>query len=247
MTEAPVRTSTAAIGAGATLEGATPSMTAYVARPAAGSGPWPGVVLLHEAFGLQDVTRRQVEHLASLGYVVAAPDLYAAGGTARCLVPTFRAATSGSGQAYTDIEAARRWLLAEPDVTDHVGIIGFCMGGAFALQTVTRGFDASAPCYGQLPQAPEVLRGGCPVVASYGARDRSLEGASAKLECALTAYGVPHDVKEYPNSGHRFMNAYDDLPAITRPLQRVMGVGPNPADAADAWTRIDAFFGEHLR
>ena len=227
------------------LDAVSAGLSAYVARPVR-DGPWPGVVMIHEVFGLTDVIRGLADHLAGRGFVVAAPDLYSAGGGLRCLVPTFRALSRGRGRAYTDIEATRRWLLGLSETTDGVGIIGFCLGGGFALATAARGFDASAPCYGTLPPTPQVLREACPIVGSYGARDAALAGATDKLERALTAYGVPHDLKEYPDAGHRFMNDRDDLPAFTVPLQRIMGVGPNPEAAADAWGRIDSFFTTHL-
>ena len=68
------------------------------------------------------------------------------------------------------------------------------------------GFDASAPNYGPLPNdAEEVLRGACPVVASYGRRDVGLRGTAARLESTLTRLGVDHDVKEYPDAGHSFL------------------------------------------
>ena len=66
-------------------------------------------------------------------------------------------------------------------------MLGFCLGGGFALLGATRGFDAYAPNYGPLPKdAEEVLRGACPVVASFGRRDVGLRGAAARLESALT-------------------------------------------------------------
>lgn len=222
------------------------ALTAYSAEPV-GTRPCPGVVMIHEVWGLDDVLRRQADHLAGLGYRVLAPDLYSRGGARRCLVPTFRALTAGTGPAFDDIEACRRHLLDSPRSTGTVGIIGFCMGGGFALATTTRGFDAAAPCYGRLPSTPEALRGGCGVVASYGGADRSLRGAADKLERALTAYGIDHDVKEYPGAGHSFMNDEENGPSPVRPVARVLGVGPDPAAAADAWRRIDAFFAEQLR
>ena len=65
---------------------------------------------------------------------------------------TFRSLFNGQGQAYDDIESSRRWLLGRDDCSGRVGVIGFCMGGGFALMTASRGFDVSAPNYGQLPK-----------------------------------------------------------------------------------------------
>ena len=229
-----------------TEEGASPGLTGVLGIPES-PGPWPAVVVAHEAFGIDEEMRKQVAHLASLGYLTLMPDLFTAGGTRRCLVATMRAMRSGQGRAYADIEAARKWLLARPDATGTVGIVGFCMGGGFALMTAADGFDAAATNYGMLPVNMEVtLQNACPVVGSYGARDGSLKGAAAKLESALTAAGVVHDVKEYPEAGHVFMNEKLNGPAWIRPLVRVMNFGPNPDAAADAWLRIDGFLREHL-
>ena len=68
-----------------------------------GDGPWPAVVMVHEAFGINDVMRRQVERLTSAGYLVLMPDLFAEGGARRCLTATFRALRAGEGRAFVDI------------------------------------------------------------------------------------------------------------------------------------------------
>ena len=223
-------------------------LTGHLGRPT-GDGPWPGVVVLFEAFGVDDVGLRQVERLAAAGYLALMPDLYSQGGARRCIVSTMRSLRSGEGRAYRDIEAARQWLLASPDCTGMVGSIGFCMGGGFALMTANRGFDAAAVNYGamQPKDLDPVLAGACPIVGSYGGQDRSLKNAAAKLEAGLERAGVAHDVKEYPNAGHSFLNDAEVGPRVLRPLFRVSGVGPEPASAADAWGRIEAFFAEHLR
>jgi carboxymethylenebutenolidase len=213
-----------------------------------GSGPWPGVVMIHEAFGLDEVMRRQAERIAAAGFLTLAVDLYSAGGTMRCLVSTMRAMMKGEGRAFADIEAGRTWLASTPECTGKVGAIGFCMGGGFVLLTVSTGFSVAAANYGQLPRRMEaVFRGACPVVASYGGRDRALKHAAAKLEVALTEAGVVHDVKEYPSAGHAFLNDAETGPRPLRPLFRIAGMGPEPEAAADAWRRIEAFFDEHLR
>jgi carboxymethylenebutenolidase len=85
------------------------------------------------------------------------------------------------------------------------------------------------------------------VVASYGGRDRPLRGAADALDSALTGAGVVHDVKEYPDAGHSFLNSAPNGPRPLRPLLRVAGIGPDPVAAGDAWRRIDAFFGTHLK
>lgn len=223
-----------------------PELDAHLAVPPVGSGPWPGVVVVHELFGLTDDIRAQADRLASAGYLVLAPDLFTAGGARRCLRATFRALSSGSGPAYGDLEACRALLAGRADCSGKVGVLGFCLGGGFALMAATRGFDAAAPNYGPLPKDPaRVLRGACPVVASYGARDRGLRGAAARLEGVLTDVGVEHDVVEYPDAGHSFLNRHNAGPLSV--LERVGGFSYHHPSAEDAWGRILRFFDAHLR
>jgi carboxymethylenebutenolidase len=217
----------------------------YLAVPPTGDGPWPAVVVVQDAFGLGGAIRAHADRLAAAGYLAVAPDLYSRGGMLRCVQQTFRSMTTRSGQAYEDIEAARRFALERRDCSGKVGVIGFCMGGGFALGLVDRGFDVSAPNYGQLPRdLDRLFERACPVVASYGGRDRTLRGTAATLEAELSARGIPHDVKEYPDAGHGFMERHNLGPAIH--LMRVAGLGYHHDSAEDAWGRILRFFGEHL-
>ena len=92
-----------------------PVLRAHLAVPPIGTGPWPGVVVVHELLGLTDDVRQHAERLAAAGYLAVAPDLYSAGGLARCIRATFRSVMSGEGAAFADIEAARAWLRERPD------------------------------------------------------------------------------------------------------------------------------------
>ena len=224
----------------------TPELIAHLAVPPIGDGPFPAVVVLHEAFGLTDDIRQQADRLAAAGYLAVAPDLYTAGGALRCLKGTFASMASGSGPAVQDIEAVRAWVAGRDDCNGKVGVIGFCQGGGFALLLAARGFDAAAPNYGPLPQqAREVLAGACPIVASYGAKDRGIRGAAAALEQVLTEVGVEHDVKEYAEAGHSFLNRHNSGPFSV--LERVAGLSYHEPSAQDAWARILVFFDRHLR
>lgn len=222
-------------------------LDAHLAVPA-GDGPWPGLVLVHEAFGLDENMRALADRMAGAGFLTLAPDLFTRGRPSTCLRQTFTALRRGSGRAFDDVEAARAQLVADERCTGRVGVIGFCMGGAFALALAARpGWHAAAANYGMLPASPDALDGACPVVASYGGRDRSLPGAAERLEVALAARGVPHDVREYPRAGHSFLNPAEAGAWWLAPVARfVLHAGPEPESAADAWHRIDTFLAEHL-
>lgn len=213
-----------------------------------GKGPWPAVVVLHELFGIDEEMRKQVAHMASLGYLALMPDLFSDGGMRRCISATMRAMASGEGRAYSDIESARQTLLNDKRSTGKVGVIGFCMGGAFALMTVDTGFEAASVNYGQLPKDLDAaLENSCPIVTSYGKKDVTNKNATALLDEVLTRKNIPHDSKEYPNAGHVFMNEKLNGFPIIRPLVRVMHFGPEPESAKDAWGRIETFFSTYLK
>lgn len=228
-------------------------MTDYLATPvaaASGPPPWPGVVVVHDAFGLTDDTREIVDRFATAGYAALAPDLYAPGraagaGRLACMRSTIAELQRGSGPTVQLILDARAALMARPDSTGAVGVAGFCMGGGFALLTAPRGFDVAAPFYGPLPSPlPDALRGSCPVVGSYGSRDRTMPDAAPRLRRALGDLDVAYDVREYPAAGHGFANRLPFGPAA--PLLRVLGLGYHHDSAADAWERVLAFFATHL-
>ncbi|MDX6320547.1 MAG: carboxymethylenebutenolidase [Propionibacteriaceae bacterium] len=228
------------------VPGGSRALSVVVVRPKE-SGRWPGVVMIHEAWGLDDVLVRQAEHLASRGYVVVAPDLFSDRPKIRCLVSTFRALSAGTGKPFADVQACQSLLRSDPSCTGGLGVIGFCMGGGFALLLANRGFDVSAVNYGMLPKdLNAALDGACPVVGSYGGRDKGLAGAADRLREGLEEAGVPGDVKEYPTAGHSFLNDEENAPKVFRPLMRISGAGPDPDAAADAWQRIEAFFAQYL-
>ena len=217
-------------------------VAALIATPD-GSGPWPGVVVVHDAVGHAADNRRTTARIAAAGYVTLTPNLYSRG-RARCIPGVFRSVLTGRGAAIDDILAAREHLLAMPECSGPVGIVGFCLGGQFALLLSPRGFAASAPFYSTplLGSLVEALDPSCPIVASFGGRDPLGVGAAAKLREAAERRNVPADIKVYPNVGHSFAN---EVPG--QPLLRIAGFGYDAAATEDAWARIFAFFGTHLR
>lgn len=222
-------------------------ITAYLAAPAPGEsrpGQWPGVVIVHDALGLDEDIHSVADRFAMAGYFAIAPDLYSRGGFARCGRSVFRDLKRGEGQAFDDIDAARTALAKREDCTGKIAIVGFCVGGDFAIAAAYRGFDAVAPYYGQLPMDESILDSVPPVVASFGKKDRILVGTADKLSEMLHVRGIPHDVKEYPDAGHSFANrlAFGPLNAIAK----VAGFGYHHESSEDAWRRVMTFFGKHL-
>jgi carboxymethylenebutenolidase len=227
----------------------------YLALPAGASsdpagqgstGKWPGVVVIHEAFGLNDDIRRKADQFAAHGYLALAPDLFDGKFWIRCIRSAIRQVRAQSGPAFEVLEAARGFLAARADCTGRTGVIGFCVGGGFALLCAPRdGFAVAAVNYGDVPKdAERALAGACPLVGSYGGRDRSISTEHPeRLQRALTVLEIPHDVKVYPGSGHRFMS---ESSGVGGALAKVARMSYQQSDAADAWQRIFAFFGEHL-
>jgi carboxymethylenebutenolidase len=232
--------------------GAPGGRQAYLAVPvrtAARPGPWPGVVVIHEALGPTDDMHEQCDWFAAAGYLALMPDLYHGKPMIRCVRGAVRQLAAQRGPMFEQIEAARTHLAARDDCTGAVGVAGYCLGGGFALLLAGRGgYDAAAVNYGELPKnLDQVLAGSCPIVASYGGRDGLVCGpAAATLTAALDRAGVPHDVKLYPPARHAFISR-NVVPSPLTTLGKVVGVGYDHASAADAKGRILAFFDEHLR
>jgi carboxymethylenebutenolidase len=207
---------------------------------------FPGVVVVHDIFGLTADLRRQADRLAAGGYIALAPDFWHGKHWIRCIQPAFRQVMSGSGPVFEEIDAAAAWLAALEACSGKIGVIGFCLGGGFALLCAPRpAYSAVSVNYAPVPRnATELLSGACPVIASYAGRDRGTRTQVPRLERALSEQNVPHDIKVYPTATHAFMNDHE---GSQRVIIKILGMRYDPGDASDSWRRILAFFGEHLR
>ena len=230
--------------------GATPE--AYYARPN-GSGPFPGMVLIHHAPGWDEWTTEAVRKFAHHGYIAIAPNLYAreAGGS-----PDDQAARArGAGgvpdeQVMGDVAGAMKFLRAQPQSSGKVGVIGFCSGGrhTYLAACTLDGIDAAVDCWGGrvIPGGPEDItpkrpvapidltpKMRAPLLGIFGNDDHNPTVAQVnQTEETLKRFGKAYEFHRYDGAGHGFF-------AVDRPAYR-------PEQAKDAWTKVFAFLAKHL-
>lgn len=225
------------------------TMAGYVAEPYELEQA-PGVLVLHEIFGLNADIRRITRRFAEHGLVALAPDLYDGPGVrSLCVLRTVLASTTGRGPAFDHLAAAQATLEDIPRCDcERVAVVGFCMGGGFAILHALKSSNvrAAAPFYGSVPKQSEALRGICPVVGSFGERDAVFAPHGKRLRRHLETLDVPHDVKLYPGAGHSFMSEHE--PGLTTSIGKhgPMKVAYDAEAAEDAWDRMLSFFDEHL-
>ena len=221
-------------------------MPAWLAVPAS-TFPVPAVVVLHDILGMSQDHRNQANWLAEAGFLAVSPDLYYKGGRLVCIRQVIRDMITRTGPAFDDVEATQRWLLAQPGCNGSIGVVGFCMGGGFALLLASgHGFGAASINYGgPLPKdVDDFLNAACPVVGSYGGMAKWEQGIADQLAAALERALIPHDVKEYPDAGHSFMNNHRGYGFLK--VLRFKAIGYDEPATTDARRRIVAFFRLHL-
>jgi carboxymethylenebutenolidase len=228
-------------------------LEAYLAEPAE-PGTYPGIVVIHEAFGpvphIHDLTRR----FADLGYVALAPDLYCRVGAPdpddlSTLMPKMLALSDS--QTVADLEAAASYLRKRPGSSGRIGCIGFCSGGRQTLLFACRStaIDAAVDCWGgfidraspdadvteERPEPVISMLGGisCPVFVVGGTEDENPSPeVLGQVVAGLGQANRTGTVKLYADAGHAFLADY-------RPSYRE---GP----AHELWADATGFFDRHL-
>lgn len=197
----------------------------------------PGVLVLHEAYGVNQNIRDITERFAREGYVALAADLLSDGNRAVCLFRAFYgllAVPLNNGTA-RNVRAAFAYLQTVDGVDrTRVGAIGFCMGGSYAIQLacLDESVRAIAVASAQNPRPLDALARACPLVGSYAEKDFTTN-AGRQLDALLDQYHIPHDIKIYPHGIHSLFN--DGAKNF------------DPQIAADAWQRTLQFFDQHIK
>jgi carboxymethylenebutenolidase len=215
------------------------------------AGSHPAVLVLHESFGLNDDMRRIAARFAEEGYVALLPNLFSQGNRIVCLSRVMADMVRGAiDREIADILAARTALAEREDVDEaRIAVAGFCLGGGFALIAATKpGFKAAAVNYGDVPKDRAKLDGLCPVVASFGSKDRMFgRNMAERLEAHLKVLGVEHDIQTYDGAGHSFFSQHEGWQGWLARVPTPMMVGPDADAASDGWRRMLGFFEEHVR
>jgi len=202
-------------------------------------GRYPGLIVIHEWWGLNDWVKGQTEKLAAEGFVALAVDLYH--GQVATNPDDAGKLTQGlvDDQAIADLNGAFIYLAGRSDVDhDHIGAIGWSMGGAYALELAMHQprLAACVVNYGTLPTDPtDIMAIFTPVLGNFGANDHGVTPDDVNsFEKSLTTLHRRVDIKIYDGAGHGFEN-----PGNT--------TGYNAEAAASAWTRTVAFLNKFLR
>ncbi len=212
--------------------------SAYLAVPD-GKGKHPGLIVVQEWWGIDDWIKEQTDRYAKEGYVAIAPDLYRGKSTTDPAVAHELSRGLPEDRAMADLKAAFRYLADRKDVDPRrIGVIGWCMGGGYALDLALAEprIAATVINYGHLMTDPATIaKIHAPILGNFGADDRGIPPADVRaFEAALNKEGKPNDIKIYEGAGHGFMNPNNKA-----------GYVKTAAD--DAQTRIDAFLSKTLR
>jgi carboxymethylenebutenolidase len=205
----------------------------------AGKGPFPGLIVIHEWWGLNDWVKDQASKLADQGYVALAVDLYR--GKVATTPDEAHQIMRGvpEDRAKRDLHAAFEFLASQSNVKkDRIGAIGWCMGGGYSLDVALQEPTLAADVinYGHLATDPDALKKiNAPILGLFGAQDKGIPPEDVrKFGETLDHMGKKIEIKIYDDAGHAFENPNNKD-------------GYRPADAADAWRRTVEFLAANLK
>jgi carboxymethylenebutenolidase len=203
-----------------------------------GKGPFPGIVVIHEWWGLNDWMKEQAANLAGQGYVALAIDLYR--GKVATTPEQAHELMRGvpEDRAGQDLRAAVEFLKSQANVKkSRIGAIGWCMGGGYSLDVALQEPTLAADVinYGHLATTTESLRKiHAPVLGIFGGKDQGISVDDVKkFEQDLNGMGKKVEIHIYPEAGHG--------------LENPVNASYRPDDAADAWQQIVRFLAETLK
>jgi len=204
-----------------------------------GNGPFPAIVVIHEWWGLNDWVKEQASKLSDQGYVTLAVDLYRGKVAENSDMAHELARGLPEDRAGRDLRAAVSFLREQPNIKkDHIGSIGWCMGGGYSLQAalVVPDLAATVINYGHLVTEPESLnRIHAPILGIFGGKDQGITAEDiGQFEAALKKRGRKIEVKIYPDAGHGFENPNNKT-------------SYRADDATDAWKLTVGFLAENLK
>jgi carboxymethylenebutenolidase len=214
------------------------TISGFLALPETG-GRHPGIVAIHEWWGLNDWVKEEAEKLSDRGYVVLAVDLYR-GKVAKDPNEAHELMRGlPQDRAIRDMKSAFDYLADRKDVVaSKIGSIGWCMGGGYSLQLAIHEprLAACVVNYGAMPTDPaDIQKISAPVLGNFGADDRGITPENVRaFEKAMRDDGKSIDVKIYDGAGHAFENPNNKD-------------GYRPDATADAWSRITAFYAKTLK
>lgn len=209
----------------------------YLARPAGSEGPLPGIIVIHEWWGLNDNIRSMAEQLAGEGYRALAVDLYS-GASASTPDEAQKLMSASLGKRDELIENLKQAYAYLSDRGQKVGTIGWCFGGGWSLATALAlpgDIDATVIYYGRLvAEKAELEKLQMPILGFFGSEDAGIPVESVKaFESALKELGKNASIHLYQGADHAFANP--------------SGQKYQAEAAKDAWQKTLAFFQDHLK
>lgn len=213
------------------------SAQGFLARPE-GDGPFPGVIVIQEWWGLNDNIKDIAQRFAREGFAAFAPDLYHGKVTKEPDEAGKMMMQLDTPRAARELVKAAEHLSHEPYINGRgIGATGFCMGGGLALTLACDSplIGAAAPFYGSNPSPVDKvqdIKG--PIFAAYAEHDDWIgPPVREALNQALSEHGKQFEIKVYPGTQHGFFN--DTRPEVH-----------NPAASKDAWEKMLALFRDNL-